>query len=100
MGTQLGKTYQVRVLDIIEDPDIVELDVEILVDALEGAANLDIILELDGHLVVDEGLEEAGTSPTVSWSFFSLDPAPSAHTSTSLRSSAKHDSAPRGSCCS
>lgn len=48
-----------RVLDLLDDGDVVELDVEVLVHALEGAAELDVVLELDGHLMVDEGLKEA-----------------------------------------
>ena len=48
-----------RVLDLLDDGDVFQLDVEVLVDALEDAADLDIILELDRDLVVDEGLEEA-----------------------------------------
>ena len=49
-----------RVLELLEDLDVVELDVEVLVDALEDAADLDVVLELDGDLVVDQGFEEAG----------------------------------------
>lgn len=46
------------VLDLLDDLNVVELDVEVLVDALECTADLDVILELDCHLVVDERLEE------------------------------------------
>lgn len=53
--------YHVGVLELLDYRDIIKLDVEILVDALEGAPQLDVVLELDGDLVVDEGLEEAGT---------------------------------------
>ena len=49
-----------RVLDLLEHLDVVELDVEVLVDALEDAADLDVVFELDGDLVVDQGFEEAG----------------------------------------
>lgn len=49
-----------RVLDLVDDGDVVELDVEVLVDALERAADLDVVLELDGDRRVDERLEEAG----------------------------------------
>lgn len=52
--------YQVRVLDLLHDRDVIELDIEVLVDALEGAADLNIVLELDGDRGVDQGLEEAG----------------------------------------
>lgn len=48
------------ILEVVEDSDVVELDVEVLIDALEDTADLDVVLELDGHLVVDEGLEETG----------------------------------------
>lgn len=50
--------YQMRVLDLLHNADVLELDVEVLVYALEGAADLDVVLELDGDLVVDQGLEE------------------------------------------
>lgn len=50
------------VLDLLDDADVLELDVEVLVDALEGAADLDVVLELDCDLVVDQGLEETGDS--------------------------------------
>jgi hypothetical protein len=46
------------VLDLLDDADVLELDVEVLVHALEGAADLDVVLELDCDLVVDQGLEE------------------------------------------
>ena len=32
---------------------------EVLVDGFEGAADPDVVLELDGGFVVDQGLEEA-----------------------------------------
>lgn len=50
---------EVRVLDLLLDRDVVELDVEVLVDRLEGARDLDVVLELDGDGLVDQGLEEA-----------------------------------------
>ena len=53
------KAHHMRVLDLLHDLDVVELDVEVLVDALEDAADLDVVFELDCDLVVDEGLEEA-----------------------------------------
>lgn len=49
-----------RILELLHDLDVVELDVEVLVDALEHAADLYVVLELDRDLVVDEGFEEAG----------------------------------------
>lgn len=47
------------VLDFLEHLDVIQLNVQILVDALENAAYLDIVLELDRDLMVDEGFEEA-----------------------------------------
>lgn len=52
-------TYEVRVLDLLHDLDVVKLDVEVLIHALEGSLELDVVLELHGDLVVDEGLEKA-----------------------------------------
>lgn len=51
--------YQVRILELLDDGDVVELDVEELVDALQRAADRDVVLELDRDFVVDEGFEEA-----------------------------------------
>lgn len=48
-----------RILDLLQHLDIVELDIEVLVDALKHAADLDVVLEFDCDLVVDEGFEEA-----------------------------------------
>ena len=48
------------VLDLLDDLDVLQLDVEVLVHALERAADLDVVLELDRDLVVDQGLEETG----------------------------------------
>ncbi len=47
------------VLEVLDDTDVVELNVEVLVNALQRAADLDVVLELDRDLVVDERLEEA-----------------------------------------
>jgi hypothetical protein len=51
-----------RILELIHNRNILQLDVQVLVHALELAADLDVVLELDRDLVVDEGLEEAGKS--------------------------------------
>lgn len=51
-------THQVRVLHLLHNRDIVQLDVEVLVHALQRAAHRDVILELDGDLVVHQRLEE------------------------------------------
>lgn len=50
---------QVRVLDLLDDLHILQLDVEELIHALEGAADGDVVFELDGYGCVDEGFEEA-----------------------------------------
>lgn len=48
-----------RILVQIEDIDIIELDVQVLIDGFEGAADADVVFELDGHRLVCEGLEKA-----------------------------------------
>ena len=53
------ETHQMRVLDLLDDLDVVKLNVEKLVDGLEGAADGDVVLELNGHFMVDEGFKEA-----------------------------------------
>jgi len=50
---------QVWVFNLLDDGDALQLDVQKLVDALECAADRDIILKLDGDFVVDKSLEEA-----------------------------------------
>jgi len=52
-GAQMG------IFQLLDDLYLVELDVEVLVDALERAADLNIVFQLDRDLVVDERLEEA-----------------------------------------
>ena len=47
-----------RVLVQIKDIDIIELYVQVLVDGFEGAPDPNIILELNGHRLVGERLEE------------------------------------------
>jgi hypothetical protein len=37
---------------------VVELDVQVLIDALKGAADLDFVLEFDGDFLLDERFEE------------------------------------------
>ena len=56
-----------RVLNLVDDGNVVELDVEVLVDALERAADLDVVLELDGDRRINERLEEAEVG-SVCWS--------------------------------
>lgn len=52
-------TYQMGILELLDDLYLVELDVEVLVDALERAADLYVVFQLHRDLVVDERLEEA-----------------------------------------
>lgn len=58
LSVRRGPTYKMRVLELLDDLDVVELDVEVLVHALQRAADLDVVLELDRDLVVDERFEE------------------------------------------
>lgn len=50
---------QMRVFIQIEDVDIIKLDVEVLVDRFQGAADTDVIFQLDGDGLVGESFEEA-----------------------------------------
>jgi hypothetical protein len=43
-------SYHVGVLEVVQDSNIVELDVEVLVDALQGSTDRDVILELHRDL--------------------------------------------------
>lgn len=47
-----------RILELLDDLDVIELDVEVLVHTLENALELDVVFQLHGDLVVDESLEE------------------------------------------
>lgn len=47
-----------RILQLLQHLDIIQLDVQELVDGFEGALDGDVVFELDGDLVVDEGFEE------------------------------------------
>lgn len=48
-----------RIFDFLHNLYIVQLYVQVLIHRFENAADLDIVFELDRHLVVDEGFEEA-----------------------------------------
>lgn len=50
---------QMRPPDLIHRLCVVQLDVQVLVHALECAADLDFVLEFDGDFVLDERFEEA-----------------------------------------
>ena len=47
-----------RVLFRVGDGDVGELDVEVLVDGVEGAADGEVVLQLDHDVLADQGLEE------------------------------------------
>ncbi len=48
-----------RILQLFHHLYIIELDVEVLIDRFKSSPYLNIVLELDGDLVVDQCLEEA-----------------------------------------
>lgn len=52
-------THQMWVLQLIHHSDIIQLDIQVLIHALQCAPNRDIILKLDGDFVVDQRFEEA-----------------------------------------
>lgn len=54
-----ARTYQMRPPQLIHRLCIVQLDVQVLVHALECSADLDFVLEFDGDFVLDERFEEA-----------------------------------------
>ena len=54
------RTYQMRILHLLQHLDIIQLNIEELVDGFKGAFDGDVVFELDGDFVVDEGFEEAG----------------------------------------
>jgi hypothetical protein len=49
----------VRPLQLIHHRYIIKLNIQILVDALQDATDLDVVLEFHRHFVIDEGLKEA-----------------------------------------
>ena len=51
-----------RILQLLHDLNIIELDIKELIDGFKDAFNGDVIFELDGDFVVDEGFEEAVVS--------------------------------------
>jgi hypothetical protein len=53
------RTHQMRVLHLIEHLHILQLDVQVLIDALERSADRDVVFQFYGDFVVDEGFEEA-----------------------------------------
>lgn len=54
------------ILQLIEHGNVVEFDVEVLVNGFEGAADGNVVFELDGYGGVDQGFEEAAGKKQVS----------------------------------
>ena len=52
-------TDQMRIFELFHYLDIIQFDVEVLVDRLEDTSYGDVVLQLDRHLMIDEGFEEA-----------------------------------------
>ena len=50
-----------RVLQLLDNLNVIEFDVEVLVHGLEYAADRDIILQLHCHLLIHQRLEEAAS---------------------------------------
>ena len=46
------------ILELFDNLDVVQLDVQVLIHALQRALELDVIFQLDGDLVVNQGFEE------------------------------------------
>ena len=55
-----------RILELLYHLDVLELEVEVLIDRLKRPPELDVVLELDGDLVIDQRFEEAGFGVAVS----------------------------------
>lgn len=51
--------YQMRVFQFFEHRDVVQLDVEELVNRFQRAGDGDVVFELDGDRMVDEGFKKA-----------------------------------------
>lgn len=61
-------TYQVRPPNLIHSLSIVQLDVQVLIDALQRPPDLDFVLELYSDFVLDKRLEETAlTSVQYAW---------------------------------
>lgn len=50
---------------------IIQFDVQVLIDALEGAAYLHFVFEFDGDFLLDERFEEAGAC-LLAFAFYSV----------------------------
>ena len=47
------------ILELVHHRDIVQLDIQVLIHALQRSADGDVIFQFDGDFVVDESFEEA-----------------------------------------
>lgn len=50
---------QVRIFEVVLHRNVLEFNIQVLVNGLEGTGDFDVIFEFDRNLLVDEGLEEA-----------------------------------------
>jgi len=48
-----------RILNLIHDRNILQLDIQKLIDALKGTSNGNVVFQFHCHFVVHEGFEEA-----------------------------------------
>lgn len=58
---------EVRVFQFVQDHNVVEFDVEVLVDGLEGAPDGDVVFQLDRDGLLGECLEEAVRGAWLVW---------------------------------
>ena len=48
-----------RILPLLHHRNIIELNIQELVNGLEDSGDAEVVFELDGDFVVDQGFEEA-----------------------------------------
>jgi len=58
-------TNQMWIFQLLYHLYIIQLDIEELVDRLEGAADGDVVFEFNGDFVVDQCFEEAGITVSI-----------------------------------
>jgi hypothetical protein len=51
-------THQMRILYLLNDTNIIQLDIQVLIHTLQRPPDLDVVLQLDRNFVVHEGFEE------------------------------------------
>jgi hypothetical protein len=62
-----------RILQLIQHTNILQLDIQELVHALERTPDRDVILEFDRHFVVNEGFEETVCATSISYCLLGLE---------------------------